>query len=168
MVDASDVAVGAVLQQRTNEEWLPVSFYSKKLQGAATRYSTFCRELLAIYEAIKHFRHVLEGRHFHVYTDHRPLTFAIRSNSQQHSPRQLRHLSFIAEFTMDIRYCKPVAGPQQVTILLDYYNTINHKSLHHYHYRRQTNSFSLSLQSKSSQKEKRQPPQKVRMLLYIK
>ena len=106
MVDASDVAVGAVLQQRTNEEWLPVSFYSKKLQGAATRYSTFCRELLAIYEAIKHFRHVLEGRQFHVYTDHRPLTFAIRSNSQQHSPRQLRHLSFIAEFTMDIRYVK--------------------------------------------------------------
>ena len=30
MVEASDVAVGAVLQQRTNEEWLPVSFYSKK------------------------------------------------------------------------------------------------------------------------------------------
>ena len=98
--------MGAVLQQRTNEEWLPVSFYSKKLQGAATRYSTFCRELLAIYEAIKHFGHVLEGRHFHVYTDYRPLTFAIRRSSQQHSPRQLRHLSFIAEFTMDIRYVK--------------------------------------------------------------
>ena len=54
--------------------------------------------------------------------------------------------------------CKPAAGPQQVTILLDYYNTINHKSLHHYHYRRQKNSFSLSLQSKSSQKEKNDHP----------
>ena len=34
--------------------------------------------------------------------------------------------------------CKPVAGPQQVTILLDYHTTINHKSLHTNHYRRQT------------------------------
>ena len=104
MVDASNVAVGAVLQQHINGESLPVSFFSRKLKPAETRYSTFCRELLAIYLAIKHFRHFLEGRPFHVCTDHKPLIHAIRSHSQQHSPRQQRHLSYIAEFTTDLRY----------------------------------------------------------------
>ena len=33
-------------------------------------------ELLAIYEALKHFRHMLEARHFTILTDHKPLTFA--------------------------------------------------------------------------------------------
>ena len=106
MVDASDVAVGAVLQQRIDDHWVPLSFFSRKLKDAETRYSTFCRELLAVYLAIKHYRHLLEGRDFHVSTDHRPLTHAIRSRSTNHSPRQLRHLSFIAEFTTDIRYVK--------------------------------------------------------------
>ena len=103
MVVASDLAVGAVLQQHTNNERLPVSFFSRKLKPTETRYSTFCRELLAIYLAIKHFRHFLEGRQFHICTDHKPLTYAIRNRSQNHSPRQLRHLSFIAEFTTDRR-----------------------------------------------------------------
>ena len=103
MVVASDLAVGAVLQQHTNNERLPVSFFSRKLKPTETRYSTFYRELLAIYLAIKHFRHFLEGRQFHICTDHKPLTYAIRNRSQNHSPRQLRHLSFIAEFTTDRR-----------------------------------------------------------------
>ena len=104
MVDASDVAVGAVLQQEVNGEFYPVSFFSRKLQPRETKYSTFCRELLAIYLAIRHFRHFLEGRQFYVCTDHKPITHAIHSRSQNHSPRQLRHLSFIAEFTTDLRY----------------------------------------------------------------
>eukprot|EP00117_Sycon_ciliatum_P039851 scpid21637/ scgid29378/ Retrotransposable element Tf2 155 kDa protein type 1 len=106
MVDASDIAVGAVLQQELDGECYPVAFFSRKLKPAETRYSTFCRELLAIYLAIKHFRHFLEGRVFHVCTDHKPLTHAIHSRSQTHSPRQQRHLSYIAEFTTDIRHVK--------------------------------------------------------------
>ena len=103
-MDASDLAVGAVLQQRTDTGWVPLSFFSRKLTPTESRYSTFCRELLAIFLAVKHFRHFLEGRSFHICTDHKPLTHAIHSCSQNHSPRQLRHLSFIAEFTTDIRY----------------------------------------------------------------
>ena len=44
MTDASDVAMGAVLQQWVNDAWQPISFFSKKLQPAETRYSTFGRE----------------------------------------------------------------------------------------------------------------------------
>ena len=53
--DASDVAVGAVLQQYIEGAWRPIAYFSKKLLPAETRYSTFDRELLAIYLSIRHF-----------------------------------------------------------------------------------------------------------------
>ena len=60
--DASDFAVGEVLQQCIDNVWQPLSFFSKKLALAETRYSAFDRELLAVYSTIRDFRHNLEGR----------------------------------------------------------------------------------------------------------
>ena len=104
IVDASDVAVGAVLQQKIGSQWQPHGFFSRKLQPAETRYSTFGRELLAIYLAIKHFRHLLEGRRFHILTDHKPLTFVLNHNSDKYTPRETRQLAYVSEFTTDIRH----------------------------------------------------------------
>eukprot|EP00795_Rhopilema_esculentum_P007425 gene7425-biopygen8703 len=106
VVDASNVAVGAVLQQFLNGAWQPISFFSKRLQPAETKYSTFGRELLSVYLAIKHFRYFLEGRAFHVMTDHKPLLHALSSSSDRYSPREIRHLDFISQFTSDIRHVK--------------------------------------------------------------
>ena len=69
-----------------------------------TCYSTFDRELLAIYLSIKHFRHFVEGRKFHIITYHKPLIYSFFSNSNRYSPHQVRHLDFISQFTTDIRY----------------------------------------------------------------
>lgn len=104
MTDASDVAAGGVLQQWNDDGWHPVAFFSKKFQPREQRYSTFDRELLAIYLTVQKFRHFLEGREFHVLTDHKPLTYALASTASTANPRRLRHLAFIAEFTNDIRY----------------------------------------------------------------
>lgn len=62
------------------------------------------RELLAIYSAIRHFRHMVEGRHFVIYTDHKPLIYALLQDPLKSSPRQARHLEFISQFTSDIRH----------------------------------------------------------------
>jgi hypothetical protein len=59
--DASDTHVGGVLQQLNGGSWQPLAFYSKKVSGAGTRYSTFDRELLAAFGAVRHFRFLLEG-----------------------------------------------------------------------------------------------------------
>ena len=99
-------AVGGVLQQYLNGMWQPLSFFSKKLNPAGTRYSAFDRELLAVYATIKHLRHNLEGRNFFVNTDHKPLTFVMSSVTERASLHQAQHLAFIAEFTTDIRYVK--------------------------------------------------------------
>ena len=104
--DASDVAVGGLLQQYLNGMWQPLLFFNKKLNPAETRYSTFDRELLAVYATIKHFRHNLEKRNFFANTDHKPLTFVMSSVTERASLRQTRHLAFIAEFKTDIRYVK--------------------------------------------------------------
>ena len=60
--------------------------------------------VLAIYLAIKHFRYFLEGREFHIQTDHKPLIYALSSHLDRHSPQQIRHLDFISQFTSDLRY----------------------------------------------------------------
>lgn len=105
-VDASDFAIGSVLEQQLNNAQAPLAFYSKKLTPAQTRYSAFGRELLAIYLSIKHFRHHLEGRHFVVYTDHKPLVTVFQKNSHNHSPRIIRQLDYISQFTTDLRHIK--------------------------------------------------------------
>ena len=108
--DAAQEAAGAVLQQYFEGEWKPLAFFSKKFNNAQTKYSTFGRELLAIYLAVKHFQYFLEGRDFFINCDHKPLSFAI-SGRGNHSPMETRHLQFISEFTTDIRYVK---GTEQV------------------------------------------------------
>jgi hypothetical protein len=67
--------------------------------SAETRYSTFDKELLAMYLAIQHFRHLLEGGRFHVFTDYKfkPMTYPLHIRSQL-SP------SHISQFTSRIRH----------------------------------------------------------------
>ena len=103
--DASDVAMGAQLEQKQGGQWRPIAFFSRKLSSAEKKYSAFDRELLAAFSAVKHFRYFVEGRQFTLYTDHKPLIFAIGSDADR-SPRQARHLSFIAEFTTDVQHVK--------------------------------------------------------------
>lgn len=104
--DASNTGVGAVLQQFTDDAWKPVSFFSKKFTRAEAKYSTFDRELLAIYKAVKRFRYFIEGRQFNVFTDHKPLATLFINNKNSYTPRQLRHITYISEFTTDIRHVK--------------------------------------------------------------
>ena len=107
--DASLVAVGGVLTHG-GPGGAPIAFFSKKLSPAEIKYSAFDRELLGVFLAIKHFRHILEGRIFTVWTDHKPLCGALSSSAEK-SPRQTRHLSYISEFTTDVQH---VAGVSNV------------------------------------------------------
>ena len=109
--DASDRAVGAVLQQWTDESWEPLAFFSKKLRPPEQKYSAFDRELLALYLGIRHFRHFLEGRKFTAYTDHKPLIFCMSKVSEPWSNRQQRQLSYISEFTTDIQHIQGKDNP---------------------------------------------------------
>lgn len=55
---------------------------------------------------------MLEGRSSHIYTDHKPLTFAFRQKLDKASPRQARQLDYIGQFTTDVRH---ISGTDNVT-----------------------------------------------------
>jgi len=113
MVDASVDHVGAALQQRSGPEaaWQPLGFFSKKLDSTQRRYSAYNRELLACVMGIRHFRFMMEGHKFTLYTNHKPLTHALGKAVEPWTTRQSRHLSYVAEFTNDIRGEERITGP---------------------------------------------------------
>ncbi|GFW40921.1 retrovirus-related Pol polyprotein from transposon 17.6 [Trichonephila clavipes] len=80
----------------------PLALHVDTSDYAMESYSAYDRELLAIYSAIRHFRYMLEARDFTVFTDHKPLTYAFRQKSDKCSPRQIRQLDFISQFTTNI------------------------------------------------------------------
>lgn len=101
VTDASDIAAGATVNVLIEGEWRPAGFFSKRFTDTQRRYSTYDRELTAIFLAIKHFRYMLEGREFQILTDHMPITHAFSKNREL-SPRQQHQLEFVSQFTTNI------------------------------------------------------------------
>ena len=100
-VDASGVAVGAVLEQLIHGSWQPLAFFSRQLRPAEEKYSAFDH---ALYLAVRHLRYFLEGRNFTSFTDHKPLIFAFAKVPDPWSTRQQRHLTAISEYTTCIKH----------------------------------------------------------------
>ena len=99
--DASKKAIGAVLHQLVEGRSRVIQFYSRKLSDTETRYSTFDRELLAAHDAVQFFLPYVDGRNVTVYTDQRPLTFALKKKSDCKPDRQARQLSFLSEHVLN-------------------------------------------------------------------
>ncbi|XP_068246464.1 uncharacterized protein [Palaemon carinicauda] len=104
--NASNVACGAVLEHLVDGSPRPLAFFSRKLKPAETRYSTFDRELLAVYLAVRHFRHIMEGKPFTIVTDHQPLRTDLDAHDHLMGPSALEITAI------------PL-GPAGVTILWD-------------------------------------------------
>ena len=113
--DASDFAVGGVVEQLAQGSWRPLGFYSSKfkptqwekkrpLQLEDHQRVTTDRELLAAYRSIQHFHYLLEGREFTLFTDHAPLVGLMTKSTDTRSAMQARHLATISEFTTDVRH----------------------------------------------------------------
>ena len=95
--------MGAALQPKELGGWPLLAFFSAKLSATQQRYSAFDTELLGVFLALCHFRFELEGRKFHILTDHLPLVSALSHVSPPWSARQQHQLSYISEFTSDHR-----------------------------------------------------------------
>lgn len=106
VTDASNVVPGAALNQIIDGSTEPLGYFSKKFSTTQQKYSTYDRELTAIYMAIKHFRDLVEGRDLHILTDHKPIIFAFKQRPEKATPRQINYLSYISQFTTDIRHIK--------------------------------------------------------------
>ena len=108
--DASNSAVGGVLEQRGPDGWEPLAFYSSKLKPNEQMWPPYDRELLGAFKGIRHFKEMIEGRAFTLYTDHQSLIPSLSKKTDSHTARQIYQLSCIAEYTTDIRYVQGKAN----------------------------------------------------------
>jgi len=95
--DASDYALGgALLQQDDDGEYHTISYESKRFNSAQSNYTVRDKELLAIVQCLKTWRHLLLGAEFDVQTDHRTLVhLQTQANVNQ---RHARWLELLGEY----------------------------------------------------------------------
>ena len=108
--DASNSAIGGVLEQRGPKGWEPLAFYSSKLEPHQCQWPPYDRELLGAFKGVRHFKHILEGRPFTLFTDHQSLVPSMHKKTDPQTIRQTYQLAYISEYTTDIRYLQGKAN----------------------------------------------------------
>jgi hypothetical protein len=101
--DASDYAIASVLSVICpDSEVRPIAFASRTLTAPELNYDTHDKELLAIFDAFKRWRHYLEGSTFpvDVVTDHKNLQYF--STAKLLTRRQARWSEFLSAFNLVI------------------------------------------------------------------
>ena len=122
--DASDYAIAAIHSIRTADgELHPVAFHSRTLGPTEQNYDTHDKELLAIHEAFKIWRHHLEGSAFpiDVFTDHKNLEYFTSSKTLMR--RQARWSEYLNAFNLSLHFWpgKLGAKPDALTRRWDIY-----------------------------------------------
>ena len=108
--DASDAAVGAILEQDFGNGLQPIAFASRKLNNAEMRYSAYERELLGIVWAIAQWKHYFRGLHSVVIqTDHAPLRHL--PNQASVNARVWKWINIMQGYDLEIRHIPGKRNP---------------------------------------------------------
>jgi hypothetical protein len=100
--DASDYGIGCYVCQVVDGKEEPLGFASKTLSKTERRWTTYEKEALAIYYALKKYDYLLKDNHFTLFTDHRNLTFV----NNDPSPKVKRWKVLFQDYTFDIAYIR--------------------------------------------------------------
>jgi len=99
-VDASNWAVGAVLQQEQDELLMVIGYASKTFTAAEQRYCITRKELAGMIFGLKHYRQYLLGRQFTIRTDHAALSYLLTAKDL--IGQQARWVDLMSEYTFSI------------------------------------------------------------------
>lgn len=80
----------------------PLGFFSKKLTPTQTQWSTYDRQLFAIYTAVEHFEYLGEGREVVLVTDYKPLLAMFVKKRRMRLERQARQIEYISQFAVHV------------------------------------------------------------------
>jgi hypothetical protein len=75
--DASDVAISAVLHQKSGEDLAPIAYSSRLLSAVERRYSVCERECVAVVYGWENYRSYLEYK-ISLFTDNKALAWLLR------------------------------------------------------------------------------------------
>ncbi|MGL5709061.1 MAG: pol polyprotein, partial [Aeromonas sp.] len=122
ITDASTRGISGILAQKSKEgEEIPVSFFSKTLNDAQSRYSATQLELLAVIETLRHFKHYLIHKRFLLKTDHEAL-LALNHTKNRNS-MLFRWSLLLSDFDFDIEHIKGENNPADILSRLNAIST---------------------------------------------
>jgi hypothetical protein len=110
-VDASGFAMGVVLLQKKEDgKKHPIAYYSKTLSAAERNYDVYDLELLAIVNAMDHWRPYLAGspHKIVIYSDHQNLLYW--KEPHKISRRVAREVLMLSEYNFEIHHIKGTAN----------------------------------------------------------
>ena len=115
--DASKQGLGAVLQQKEDMGWKPISYASRFLTELEAKYSINELELLAVVWAIEHFKNYVYGEKFGVVSDHKALQSVLKANkgNKTFSSRLTRWVDRLLPFDFSV-----IHAPGRTIGLADY------------------------------------------------
>jgi hypothetical protein len=113
--DASAQAISAVLLQKFGEDFHPVSYFSKTLNKAESKYAAIKLELMAIVKAVEAFKSYLYNRHFFILSDSKPLKHYHRTESPVNIIT--RWLLTLGEYSFTFQHV-----PGKTNLLPDYFS----------------------------------------------
>jgi len=102
--DASSIGYGAILLHKIENRPRVIEYYSKCTTLIESKYHSYELETLAVYNAVKHFRHYLHGKRFVVFTDCNSLKASMKKVDL--TPRVHRWWSYLQSFDFSIEYRK--------------------------------------------------------------
>nr|XP_029711533.1 uncharacterized protein K02A2.6-like [Aedes albopictus] len=109
--DASNEGIGDVIvHEFPGKSERPISFASRVFKKHDAGYSVIDKEALAIYYGINKFNTFLQGRHFKLMTDHKPLTslFSPKGVPETAAGRWQRWAVFLSNCDYEIQHVKGV------------------------------------------------------------
>jgi len=101
--DASAYATGAILEQEYGGKRYVIAFDSRKFSGAEQNKTAYEKEMMAVLQALRTWRHHLLGpRSFVLNCDNSAVTFL--SNQPQLTPQQARWQQTLSEYNYEIKH----------------------------------------------------------------
>jgi hypothetical protein len=113
--DASGKGVAAILSQSMDgnmDSETVISYASRTLKPAESRYATTHLEALAIVWGVHHFRYYLAGRPFIMVTDHAALKYIL--NNPKPGAKLARCAAALMEYEFEVRYRSGDQNPADV------------------------------------------------------
>ena len=104
IVDASPVDLGAMLTQKKEDGYRPVTYISRSLSPVEQKYRQTERDALAIRWACERLRMYLAGARFKVVTDHKPLEAIFSNSNSKPQVRIERWSMYLREFNFAVEY----------------------------------------------------------------
>ena len=99
--DAGGYAMGTLLMQHRN----PIFYHSETFTQAVINYPTYDKELYALVQSVKKWKHYLMGKETIIHTDHQPLQY-LQSQTKLQQARHFRWMGFLQQFHLVIKYKK--------------------------------------------------------------